>query len=85
MIKRTLDVYRPLHQKPNKGEWIPVTERLPENNEIVLFQGKYGGMYVGKYMGSCGFRIWSDAEGYKKQGCVAWMPLPEPYKEGDKE
>lgn len=59
--------------------WIPCSERLPEDNETVIFTTKDGIVEAG----------WYDA---KKNWCVnfprafgfiAWMPLPEPYKEGD--
>ena len=37
--------------------------------------------YKGK---SCYYSIY-DGRVYKKDGVIAWMPLPEPYKKGDEE
>lgn len=69
-------------------EWIPVTEKLPEDDERVLATIDAGSIIVtivtydmmrGAFYNTFGVRI----------GCgtdvLAWMPLPKPYKEGDKE
>lgn len=103
MIKRTLDVYRPLHQKPNKGEWIPVTERTPEDGTyLVTLEGFYGGepriniRSFAKDLNKVnefdfpeqkwGWYDYDIEYGYLEDtDVIAWMPLPEPYKEGDKE
>lgn len=53
-------------------EWIPVTERLPEEN------GSYLACTVDGYITA----LWYDREmGWliKDITIVAWMPLPEPY------
>ena len=73
------------------ARWIPVTDRLPEKpygclvtvwdtdpvtmddveNLLPYFVGWDG-------------EQWNDADGYQCPfEVVAWMPLPEPYKEGD--
>ena len=60
--------------KPKTGEWIPVTERLPEEGQFVLVCCPSDGgrriamSYYTKYGFMCGITY-------------AWMPLPEPYKE----
>ena len=66
-----------------KCQWIPVSERLPKEYEDVLVSlvctenGGYTGVamdciaYDGKW-----FAHYNDS-------VVAWMPLPEPYKESD--
>ena len=72
------------------SKWIPVSERLPNENEYVgnvckycLIQDEYGDMHVAHLSG----RGWETIESVKALGCdvVAWMPLPEPYKESDSE
>lgn len=64
-------------------DWRLAEEESPKKNKLILIQGACGGMYVGKYFSEkLGYRIWSDLEGYKRIGCVAWMPLPKPYKKG---
>ena len=60
----------------NKGEWIPVSERLPEIGDTVLCSVKtpeciYHHIIICKYC----------AEDFWKDGTIrAWQPLPEPYK-----
>ncbi len=79
--------------QPKVGEWIPVSDRLPEcdwgfeNTEGLLFQLESGAIEAGFY-GTGGkyrdryFRPYrSNSEGFDVKDIVAWMPLPEPYKE----
>lgn len=88
-------------QKRPQGEWIPVSEKLPKYNKTVLISvkqiGKEARVFTAQRRkrfktpdifecctdndGWWDFRIsaWDDHE------VLAWMPLPEPYKEGDKE
>ena len=55
---------------PTRKEWIPVSERLPEEN------GGYLVTVMGKYITTA---LWvGNAENWSK--ITAWMPLPEPYK-----
>ena len=75
---------------PTVSGWIPVSEKLPKENEYVdnvckyyLIQDEYGDMHVA-HLSSRG---WETIESVKALGddVVAWMPLPEPYKGGDDE
>lgn len=54
--------------------WIPVTERLPEEHEEVL-----------TYDSVFGITFDSQHNGKWRKHPVAWMPLPEPYKEGEQD
>ena len=68
----------------NKEEWIPCDEKLPKPNELVdnvrkyyLIQDEYGDMYVARYTRDG----WISIDSILQDNIVAWMPLPEPYKE----
>lgn len=58
-------------------QWIPVSERLPDDNATVLITHK-GGVSFGWYNG----RYWERGANTKHrplQTVTAWMPLPKPY------
>ncbi len=57
-------------------EWIPVSERLPEENMWTICQNNAGAMMIGKYNIEFGWMFPAYFD-----GIVAWMPLPEPYRE----
>lgn len=76
-----------------KGEWIPVSERLPEMYDDVLICSEDGWIEVAHRWGTGDEFIdndgasWTINEG-NDDDVLAWMPLPEPYKvesEVDKE
>lgn len=63
-------------------QWIPVKEQLPENDNIVLVtcKGKKGLLGINRaYCDDSG--SWHGSG--SMSGVIAWMPLPEPYKDGD--
>ena len=72
-----------------KDEWIPVSERLPDNNVRVLCSAISTSISGGctRFVGCCNNGYWfvqTDAEtvSYPRQyKVIAWMPLPEPYHE----
>lgn len=76
--------------------WIPVTERLPENDNEVLItiwdaEDDYVEVYKGFYQGHEWWTQWCHGcSKIKDEPCgenivIAWMPLPEPYRGGDSE
>lgn len=76
----------PVTPARKKEEWIPCSERLPKPNELVdnvrkyyLIQDEYGDMHVASYLRNGWISI--DSFYTLEDDVVAWMPLPEPYKE----
>ena len=76
-----------------EAEWIPCSERLPEENETVLISAKYIGHlskndpYVeeGFLTHDGWYSVYGDNYSELLAEVVAWMPLPKPYKGGDDE
>lgn len=63
-----------------KDKWIPVSERLPEDDETVLCTLSWGGVQEFKFMGKRWYGSGS-TQPVRSDYILAWMPLPEPYKE----
>lgn len=69
------------------GKWIPITERIPEDESYILVSFEnYTGLDIARYEEDDeGGRFYpgDDDEAYSKYGIYvnAWMPLPEPYRE----
>lgn len=65
--------------EPKTGEWIPFSERLPREyaQYLVCFES-----------GECHVYWLEDSDWARgmaeKDGIIAWMPLPKPYKEDSK-
>ena len=66
----------------NKGEWIPVTERLPETHQDVLLELRSGEMLTGFKAETEPYFYCHGVDGcyVEPQNVLAWQPLPEPYK-----
>lgn len=71
-------LFTDLEQDEKENGWIPVSDRLPKDGTYIT---TLDGELVGQeepFTGMCGIEKgkWDDED------CViAWMPLPEPYKE----
>lgn len=87
-----------IEDAPTVMEWIPCSERLSEKGKDVLVTRHYDGSADGnkscRYveiadLGGCDDEVaWhSYSDEYKmhprNHRVIAWMPLPEPYKEGE--
>lgn len=66
-------------QAENKNGWIPCSERLPEDNQTVIFTDKCGNVDAGVYEAK---KNWCVNDSYFPNAFsfVAWQPLPKPYK-----
>ena len=66
------------------NSWIPCSERLPEEY-TVLCCDKYGEMIVGHpYFDEVSDTNYSaESDNEMMYNCIAWQPLPEPYKESE--
>lgn len=58
-------------------QWIPCSERLPENAMNVIAQFSSGTVTELRYAGN---GIFEGIYDYSTKVIIAWMPLPEPYK-----
>lgn len=82
-IKDALDILIKLPSVPQepKTGWIPVSERLPENrNQEVLISLEWG-IDIGRYSDGEWRSEWINH--YDDGDVLAWMSLPEPYKESE--
>ena len=63
--------------------WIPCSERLPEEEADVLLSLRSLDVYTGFRANAEGC-FYIDGDGYVEyENVMAWMPLPEPYKESE--
>lgn len=80
-IAEWLEELKELRNTTKKGGWIPCSERLPECNEDVLVCGDDGIFISYIEEKSQKWRYDTDEGIYWYPNVVAWMPLPEPYRE----
>jgi len=64
------------------GRWIPVSERLPEEGEVVLTQAKFKDDMKMAVSSRIDYNYWT-TWGTRDINIIAWIPLPEPYQEGE--
>lgn len=89
------DVIREIKKQPKVGEWIPCSERLPELHRVDMeSEGEYymisdsviitdGEMVsISEYeIDDEDCRGWIAHDFEEIEDVIAWMPLPEPYKQ----
>lgn len=70
----------------SKREWIPVSERSPEDGQSVLFCDIDGDIMIGYHVKGRPDTHFSQDGTYEDMKNVrAWQPLPEPYKSESEE
>ena len=85
--KKTVDAIEMGIHALKETQWIPISERLPEEEEYILLSfANYTGLDIGRYekdVENDKFYPGDDEETYAHYGLIvnAWMPLPKPYKE----
>lgn len=76
---KALDMAIEALKKQKTGKWIPCSERKPKQQQQVIITDE-GDVLTG-YINS--LNEWMDFHGNRLKGVIAWMPLPEPYKENE--
>jgi hypothetical protein len=84
MVEALNMAIKALEERPT-DRWIPVSERLPEIATRCIVQLSNGYVTIGEYYS---IEKWTIIETalqyvYPKETVTAWMPLPQPYKEGE--
>lgn len=79
-IYKAIDIVKQVAAEENNG-WIKCSDRLPENTDNVIMIDINEIYAVGWYDDDDEeFRIAWDNDVFTH--CIAWQPLPQPYKEG---
>lgn len=63
-------------------KWIPCSDRLPEENEVVLTQARFADDIKMAVSARIDYNYWT-GWGTREVNVVAWMPLPPVYQEED--
>ena len=79
--------YRTNRELEGKAEekWIPISERLPEDGTWNIWQSKTGALSIERYKEDAYDHFYPSGRFFSLEDAVAWMPLPERYKEGEDE
>ena len=67
-----------------EGDWIPISERLPEDGTWNIWQSKTGAIGIERYKEDAYNHFYPSGRFFSLEDAVAWMPLPERYKGDDK-
>jgi len=74
----------PVNPQELKTRWIPVSEGLPKDDEIVLGTNSSNDLFKTYTWDDCGEIKWY-ANGCFDVPVIAWMPLPTPYEPQESE
>ena len=85
-VAKVWDQIKDLPSAQPEQQWIPCSERLPEDEQPILFSTTTGRVHQGRFHRDNSVNRWySSLDKMRAYNNVvnAWMPLPEPYKEDD--
>ena len=86
-----LAMYEDAAEKEKFGKWIPISERLPEDESYILVSFENSTMPdIARYEENDEGGTFYPGDDEKSYSCYgffvnAWMPLPKPYREVDDE
>lgn len=63
-----------------RQQWIPISEKLPELDEVVLATTTWNDITMAWRIDICNWFIHEGDTNAETNDIIAWMPLPEPYK-----
>ncbi len=66
-------------------KWTPTSERLPEDGTWNIWQSKTGAISIERYKEDAYDHFYPYGRFFQLDEAVAWMPLPERYKESEDE
>lgn len=72
--------YEDAEEKDILGQWIPCSEKMPEDNTDVIVCFYSGTVTEMRYLGN---GIFQGIYEHTAKVIVAWMPLPEPCRQND--
>jgi len=82
LIQEVIDMAISALEKQERDRWIPVTERLPEENGRYIICYEDATTFLDYFNGKWFFPLGKHAMACEETGTiVAWRPLPEPYTE----
>ena len=78
------DIINALPSAQPEPQWIPCSERMPEDGKWCLFTDGVS-MSVERYKADAMDHFFPEGRWFSLKDAVAWMPLPELYKGGGKD
>lgn len=75
LYQKVLDVFSKLPSAEPEQQWMPCSEKLPEEDGLYLVTTSKGQVQVQVFNHN------GNSEEYWMRCNKAWMPMPEPYKE----
>lgn len=64
-----------------RTRWVPVSERLPEDGTWNIWQSTTGALSIERYKEDAYNHFYPSGRFFSLEDAIAWMPLPERYKE----